>query len=435
VIAGGRPRVSGVYDGAGGAWMLPLWARWNGRSKQRYTIGVEEELMLLGGPPAYAPSPSSDAVLSRLSGELSECISPETHASVIELMTGIHRGVTEATAELAALRAQLARELSEQGLHAACAGAYPLARRDDIRTSGAGRYCAVTESMRMLARREPTLALHVHVGVPDPEDAIQLLNGLREVVPVLLALSANSPFSGGRDSGFASARTVIFQAFPRTGTARCFVGYSDYVEAVDALIASGALSDPSFLWWDVRLQPALGTVEVRAMDAQSSVADSAPLVALVQSFAMLVLEGEPADAVTAPEVLAENRFLAARDGVHAQLINPTTHQLEPLRDLVDDLVGRCRPCAGALGCSEELEQIGRLAAANGADLQRAWAREAGLPGLVATLSRRFTAPALKHRGERSGVCLRVPVGLQPTDTTQVGDPNERAESSERKLLL
>jgi glutamate---cysteine ligase / carboxylate-amine ligase len=277
VTPGVRPGELRIYNGAGGAVMLPSWASWNGALKQRYTIGVEEELMLLGAPPAHAPSPSSDLVLSRLSGELALCISPETHASVIELATGIHGGVTDATAELAALRAQLARELNELGLHAACAGTYPLARRDDIRTSAAGRYGAVTASMRMLARREPTLALHVHVGVPDPEDAVRLLNGFREVVPVLLALSANSPFTGGRDSGFASARTVIFQAFPRTGTARRFAGYSDYVGAVDALIASGALPDPSFLWWDVRLQPVLGTVEVRAMDSQSSVGDTTPL--------------------------------------------------------------------------------------------------------------------------------------------------------------
>jgi glutamate---cysteine ligase / carboxylate-amine ligase len=367
-----------------------------------------------------APSPSSDAVLPLLSGELSACISPETHASVVELVTGIHRGVAEATAELAALRLQLARELSELGLHAVCAGTYPLVRRDDIRTSGAGRYATVTASMRMLARREPTLALHVHVGVPDPEDAIQLLNGLREVVPVLVALAANSPFTGGRDSGFASARTVIFQAFPRTGTARWFAGYGDYVEAVDALIASGALPDPSFLWWDVRLQPALGTVEVRAMDAQSSVADTAPLVALVQSLAMLVLEGELSTAATTPEVLAENRFLAARDGVHAQLINPATRQLEPVGELVGDLVERCRPCAAALGCSAELDQIERMAASNGADLQRAWAREAGLPGLVATLSRRFTASVPNDHGELAG--KSVAPGFPPVSSNANAEP-------------
>jgi carboxylate-amine ligase len=262
----------------------------------------------------------------------------------------------------------------------------------------------------------------VHVGVPDPEDAIRLLNGFREVVPVLVALSANSPFSGGRDSGFASARTVIFQAFPRTGTARRFAGYGDYVEAVDALIASGALPDPSFLWWDVRLQPALGTVEVRAMDAQSSVGDTAPLVALVQSVAMLVLEGEPPDAATAPEVLAENRFLAARDGLHARLINRATRKLEPVQELVYDLVQRCRPFAAALGCSAELEQIGRLAASNGADLQRAWAREAGLLGLVATLSRRFTAPEPNDRVREDGRA-RLPADDQQPGLEAVRIPN------------
>jgi carboxylate-amine ligase len=341
-------------------------------------------------------------------------ISPETHASVIELVTGVHGGVTEATAELAALRSRLVRELGELGLHAVSVGAYPLATRDDIRTSGAGRYGTITASMRMLARREPTLALHVHVGVPDPEDALQLLNGFREFVPVLVGLSANSPFNRGCDSGFASARTVIFQAFPRTGTARWFAGYGDYVEAVDALIASGALPDPSFLWWDVRMQPALGTVEVRAMDAQSSVGDSAPLVALVQSLAMLVLEGGPPSAATAPEVLAENRFLAARDGVRAQLINPATRRLEPLHEIVCDVVERCRPCAAALGCSAELEQVGRLAAANGADLQRAWAREDGLLGLVATLSRRFTASEPNDRDDRGrgNGRARVPADAQ-----------------------
>jgi carboxylate-amine ligase len=280
------------------------------------------------------------------------------------------------------------------GLCAVCAGTYPLARTDEIRVSGAARYGRVTASMRMLTRREPTMALHVHIGVPEPEDAVRLLNGLREVVPVLLALSANSPFSQGRDSGFASARTVIFQGFPRTGTARRFADYTDYVEAVDPLIASGALPDPSFLWWDVRLQPTLGTVEVRVMDAQSSVADSAPLIALVQSLAPLMLESEPPNGATAPEILAENRFLAARDGLQAKLIDPVKRELVPITTIVDALLERRRPYAAALGCPAELDQIRRLAAANGADRQRAQARETGPVDLVTTLCQRFTPPGL-----------------------------------------
>jgi glutamate---cysteine ligase / carboxylate-amine ligase len=370
----------------------PTWARWNGSLERRYTIGVEEELMLLR-PQDHLLAESSDTVLAGLSGELAAHVCPETHAAVIELATGIHVDVAGAAAELAALRVRVAGELSAIGLRAAAAGAYPLASAKQTRVSGGTRYRALADSMRALAHREPTMALHVHVGVPEPEDAIRLLNGLREVVPVLLALSANSPFCQGRDSGFASVRTVIFQAFPRTGTARWFADYADYVRAVDSLIASGALPDPSFLWWDVRLQPGLGTVEVRVMDAQSTVADTAPLIALVQSLSRLVLEGEPQESGVGPEVLAENRFLAARDGLDARLIDPSGRRLVPARALVEVLVARCRPHAAALGCSRELEQVRQLAARNGADRQRAWAGETGLVGLVATLSGRFATPS------------------------------------------
>ena len=292
--------------------------------------------------------------------------------------------------ELASLREQLAAALSAMGLRAASAGTYPLEPPSDARVSRAPRYSRVAESMRTLARREPTLALHVHVGVPDPEDAIRVLGGLRSAVPLLLALSANSPFSHTGDTGFASTRTVIFQGFPRTGPPRRFGSYCAYVEAVDALISSGALPDPSFLWWDVRLQPRLGTVEVRVMDAQSTVADSASLIALIQSLARAALEGDIDFAPIAPEVLAENRFLAARDGVQARLIDPRAGRLVPVRALIAELVDRCRPHAAALGCTGQLDQLERLVAANGADRQRAAAAQGGLPALVSALAERFS---------------------------------------------
>ena len=138
---------------------------------------------------------------------------------MIELATGIHPDVDGVVAELASLRDRLARELGAMGLSVAAAGTHPLTVREETEVSGAARYRALDDSLRVLARREPTMALHVHVGVPAPEDAIRLLNGLRRNIPVLLALSANSPFWQGRDSGFASARTVIFQAFPAHGPA------------------------------------------------------------------------------------------------------------------------------------------------------------------------------------------------------------------------
>ena len=381
-----------VLRRAGGAAAIrPEWARWDGALKRQFTVGAEEEIMLLDSSD-HALAQSSDAVLQWLSDELSKHSAPETHAAVIELMTGVHVDVAGAVGELASLREELARALHAMALRAMSAGTYPLASSGESRVSRSGRHRVVADSMRALARREPTLALHVHVGVPDPEDAIRVLNGLRRAVPVLLALSANSPFSQGRDTGFASTRTVIFQGFPRTGAARRYADYSDYVETVDALIGSGALPDPSFLWWDVRLQPVLGTVEARVMDAQSTVADSAALIALVQSLARLELEGERIDGDVGPEVLAENRFLAARDGLDALLIDPVERRLVPVRELVEDLLRRCRPHAAALGCSVELDRIHALAAANGADRQRAWAREVGLVDLVSMLTERFASP-------------------------------------------
>src|SRR4051794_23370452 len=259
----------------------PPWARWNAEVGRRFTVGVEEELMLLE-PETSSLAQSSDQVLARLSHELSLQTSPETHAAVIELRTGIHTNVEGAVAELAGLRRRLGHELGAMGLSVAAAGTHPLTAREETAVSGAGRYRALGDSLRSLARREPTMALHVHVGVPQADDAIRLLNGLRRSVPLPIALSANSPLWAARDSGFESMRTVIFQAFPRTGLPRFFAGYGDYVEALDAVIGAGAVPDPSFFWWDVRPQPRLGTVEVRAMDAQSTVADVSPLVALIQ---------------------------------------------------------------------------------------------------------------------------------------------------------
>ena len=353
--------------------------------------------MLLLDRADFSLAQRSEDVLARLSDGLSAHVSLETHAAVIELFTGVHADVAGAVSELAALRARLAGELGAMGLAAASAGTYPLAC-PEVRVSGSRRYRAIAESMRSLARREPTLALHVHVGVPDPEDAVRLLNGLRDVVPLLVALSANSPFSHGRDTGFASARTVIFQGFPRTGPPRWFADYADYVEVVDGLIRPGAVPDPSFLWWDVRLQPALGTVELRAMDAQTSIPDTAALVALVRSLARLELEGSPAAGAVSREVLAENRFLAARDGLDARLIDPAAGRLVPARALLDTLVARCRADADSVAALG-LDQVMRLAIGGGAARQRAVVSDHGLAGLVLSLARRFAASG--HRPRRA----------------------------------
>ena len=349
----------------------PSWARWPGADETRWTIGVEEEVMLLH-PGDWHLAQAIDEVLGTLSPEQRRHMSSETHSAAIELNTGIHRTVGAAIDDLRGLRRSLQDALAELDLRAGCSGTHPFAVWHEMKVAAAERHQAVEGSMRALARREPTFALHVHVGVPSPAGALAALNQLRAQLPLLLALSANSPFWQGRDTGLASARTPLFQAFPRVGIPRVFSSYADWVRSVDLLIASDAIADHTFLWWDVRLQPRWGTVEIRFMDAQVSVEQTAALVALVQSLVRLeVLEGYASSRVLhAQEVLEENRFLAARDGVCAQLIDPDRGTRVPVAEMAADVVDACMPHAVDLGCADELATVRKLVERPSAARQR-----------------------------------------------------------------
>jgi carboxylate-amine ligase len=324
---------------------------------------VEEEVMLLD-PSDWSLASRADAVMSRLTGELLRSTSTETHGSALELRTEPHATVADGLAQLEDLRGELVRELAAMNLRAAAAGLHPFTLWQDTQISEGDRYRFLYGSMRELARREPTFALHVHVAVPDPESALLALNRLRSHLPLLLALSANSPFWQGRETGLASARTPLFQAFPRVGVPRAFLDYQDYVGTIDLLLRCEAFPEPTFLWWDARLQPRFGTIEVRIMDAQTTVADSAALTALVQCLVRLeATEGSGADpAIDLPEVIAENRFLAARDGTDASLIDARLGRRSPVPDVLESVLAMCIPHAEDLGCLEELQWTRNLAA-------------------------------------------------------------------------
>jgi carboxylate-amine ligase len=369
----------------------PSWARWSAAgAEQPWTVGVEEEVMLLE-PPRWAPANRIDDVLAHVEPALHDHVAAETHACVVELRTGAHATVAALASELLGLRADLCDTLAGLGLRAAAAGTNPIATRADVRVAGGTRYREIEDTMRVLARREPTMALHVHVAVPDGPSAVRALDGLRADLPVLLALSANSPYWRATDSGFASIRTPVFAMFPRVGIPRPFGTYASYVRVVDTMLRSGAIPDPSYLWWDARLQPRLGTVEVRVMDAASRVDDVATLAALVQCLVRRHAESGPARAPE-PEVLAENRFLAARDGMRAELIDGFTLGRRAARALLAEMIGACRPFAAALGCAAELGAARALAADPGDVRQRRIGAREGLADVAARLSADF-APA------------------------------------------
>jgi carboxylate-amine ligase len=364
----------------------PDWAEWRQAETQTFTIGVEEELMLLNGDD-FTLANRIEAVMPRLPEWVLAQTSEETHNSAVEICTNVVSRVSDAVGQLRDLRAELADTLFGLGLAGAGSGTHPFAVWQEVSVSEGDRHQFVHGSMRALARREPTFALHLHVGLPDPEAAIRVQNAMRVHLPLLLALSANSPYWQGRDTGLASARTPLFQAFPRVGIPRVFSDYAHYVDAVDLLVRTEAVPDPSFLWWDIRPRPATGTIEIRSMDAQSRTDDVAKLVALTQCLVRAeAIEGIASQrAIELQEAIEENRFIAARDGVQAELIDPASDRRRPVTELLSTMLDRIRPHAQELGCEEELAASVELIADPPAERQRQL--HESLPSLAQVIKR------------------------------------------------
>ncbi|HWV85054.1 MAG TPA: YbdK family carboxylate-amine ligase [Capillimicrobium sp.] len=367
---------------------LPAWARWRGdRVAVPWSVGLEEEVVLCG-PDGEVANDAAEAIAA-LPPWLAARASLETHACVLELKTGPHPTVAGAGRELAALRGELAGALASRlGLRAFAAGTHPLAEAADVRIGAGARQRAVARTTRVLAGREPTMALHVHVGVPGAQAAVHALDGLRERLPLLLALGANSPYWRGADSGFASMRTPLFGAFPRVGIPRRFGTYAAYVEVVERMLRTGVVPEPGFLWWDARLRPALGTVEVRVADAQLDVVDAVALAALVQCLVRRHAGSDPG-AGAAREILDENRFLAARDGIDAALLDHAGRRRREARELLAELLAGCAATADALGCATEVATAGALARDPGHARQRRLAAVVGAAGLPTLLADRY----------------------------------------------
>ena len=365
---------------------------WDWQEGEDYSVGLEEELMLLDPAADWGLATRVSELLRSAAGGLSGRLADETQDAVVELATDPHPGAVQAGAQADELRREIAHELERMDLRAAAAGTHPSTLWTATQIADGDRHQEVYESMRELARREPTFGLHVHVGVSDPERAMTLYNRLRIHLPLLLALSANSPFWQGRDTGMASTRTSIFQSFPRVGMPQAFSSYERWVTVVDRLLRCGAFPEPTHLWWDLRPQPKFGTVEVRIMDVQSDSVATTALAALVQSIAHLELEeGFHRDPVAGEiEILTENRFIAARDGMDGRFLDPGNANCIEARTLLAGVLDAAGPHAEQLGCSDELDAVRDLAAHGGAARQRqACAHLGSLSATVADLAERF----------------------------------------------
>jgi len=340
-----------------------------------YTLGVEEEYQLLDGQTLDLVQ-HIETMLDAVAGhELEERINPELMQSVIEITTPVCRTPADVMQELVKLRSYVIEVAHGQGMRVGSAGTHPFSLFERQRITAKDRYRALIDQMQYIARRELIFGMHVHVAVDDPEKAIKVVNGLLPHIAPLLALSASSPFWRGEPTGLASSRQMVFSAFPRSGPPPRFRDYADYAEVVGQLESSGCISDYTSIWWDIRLHPRLGTVEIRICDAVTRVEDAVAIAAYCQALVKQLSETyEAGEEIPSHHriLTSENKWLAARYGLEAPVMDLATgaRNRVPVAQLIRRTLTEIEPHARELGSDRELEGIGEiLARGNGADRQ------------------------------------------------------------------
>jgi carboxylate-amine ligase len=321
-----------------------------------YTIGIEEELMIVDEQSFDLVNAIESLLESTPEGE----IKPELLESVLEIATVPAPNADEAGRHLRALRAQVRETAHRRGLTIGSAGTHPFAMWEDQRIAARPRYRELVSSLRFVARQELIFGMHVHVALDDPDKAIHVANGMRVHLPVLLALSANSPFWRAQATGLQSARTPIFRAFPRVGVPPAYADWADYEREIEFMVESGVMDDYTYLWYDVRPHPDLGTVEIRVCDSQTRVEHTLGLTALVQAMVRELAEHFAAGGRLGSypwQMLDENKWLAARHGLDGELVDLPSSDRVTTKALARRLVDRLRDHARDLGSATELEAI------------------------------------------------------------------------------
>ncbi len=341
----------------------------------QYTLGVEEEYMLLDGE-SFDLVQHVDTVLSAAqNGELTDRIGPELMQSVVEISTPVCESVADVDAELRKLRGLVSGISGERGMRVGSAGTHPFSLFERQRITARDRYRNLVDQLQYVARRELIFGLHIHVAVDDPEKAIKVTSALLLHLPDFLALSANSPFWRGEATGLASSRQMVFAAFPRSGPPPRFRNYADYAEVVGQLEKTGCIADYTHIWWDIRLHPRFGTIEVRVMDAVTRVEETVALTAYVQALVKHYAErfDSGAELPSFHRILiSENKWLGARYGLEAPVMDLATGRRNrvPVAQLIRRTLRDIEPHARELGAERELEGIKDiLGKGNGADRQ------------------------------------------------------------------
>jgi glutamate---cysteine ligase / carboxylate-amine ligase len=343
------------------------------------TIGVEEELLLVDEDLGLLAE--GEKVLERIEPVRRRAVSTEIFATQIELKTGICLDATQATRELGEVR----RALAAAGTRLMGSGLYPADSGEPALIEKA-RYEPVKKDLVSLLATPPC-GLHVHVGVPDPETAVAVANAMRHHLPLLAALTANSPFRDGEDTGLASARAAAVRSYPRFELPRAFRDYEDFLRVADQLITAAGAPDYTYIWWDVRPHPKLGTVEVRGMDVQPRPEQNAAVAALIQAMAAREIDRPGAPGLTR-EAIEESYFQAERYGLEARLM-VDDHTAAPAVDVARGALEEARPYAADLGGEGALEEIERiLSDGNGAERQRRVHGEGGMEALLGDLAER-----------------------------------------------
>ena len=343
-----------------------------------FTLGIEEEFAIID-PETRELRSHIQEILEGGKVTLKEQIKPEMHQSVVELGTEICQSIVDARKHVVELRSQLALLAGRSGLKIASAGTHPFSHWHDQLITEGERYEEIVKDMQLLARANLIFGLHVHVGIPERTTAIQVMNQARYFLPHIYALSVNSPFWVGQDTGLKGYRLKVFERFPRTGIPDAFESLSEYEDYCKLLVKTGCVDNAKKIWWDIRLHPFFDTLEVRVCDAQSRVDDTLAIAALIQAvIAKLhkLLRQNITFRVYRRRLLDENRWRASRYGIDGKLIDFGRETEVDARSLLNELLEFVSTEVNELGSENEMAHIERIMReGTGADRQLAiWER-------------------------------------------------------------